>query len=341
MAGGDGLAVFGCAGCGAVLTAAVSEVALPMHLSDTYWETLHPPLLEAGTYAVDPEPYGPPSRPWEEIGAQEAAARGIFAPFGHLSDGPSDTVLLAPGDMRGTGLIAERTEGYCMGINGSGGPNLACLGCGLPVGSRIDDCGQWQVVRLLPQAVVRLPAPPERPVMDWAELSADGALGHRLSEYQDILAGVALAHVVVAARGGPVEVAPGPVAELLGPALAALLPSGEGAKRLGLAGPGLGEPAAELVLVPVHPQTGQMWQPSGGAVAVPVETTLWAELAFPPHRTRLPAVGGLPTGVERDDPLPPHPHSRFRPSGNAFRHTLARMPAVREPWLREIYDRRY
>jgi hypothetical protein len=59
-AGGDGLAVFGCAGCGAVLTAAVSQVALPTHLSDAYWEALHPPLLEAGTYAVDPEPYGPP-----------------------------------------------------------------------------------------------------------------------------------------------------------------------------------------------------------------------------------------------------------------------------------------
>jgi hypothetical protein len=52
------LAVFGCAGCGAVLTAAVSQVALPTHLSDAYWEALHPPLLEAGTYAVDPEPYG-------------------------------------------------------------------------------------------------------------------------------------------------------------------------------------------------------------------------------------------------------------------------------------------
>ncbi|WSP77034.1 hypothetical protein OG324_49900 [Streptomyces sp. NBC_01236] len=333
------MAVFGCAGCGAVLTAAVSEVTLPIHLSGAYWETLHPPLLEAGTYAVDPEPYGPPWRPWGEIGAQEAAARGVFAPIGTLSDGPSDTVLLAPGDMCDTGLIAERPEGYCMGINGSGGPNLACLGCGLPVGSRIDDCGQWQVVRLLPQAVVRLPGPPERPVMDWAELLADGVLWHGLSEYRDIPAGVALAHVVVAAGGGPVEVAPGPVAELLGRALAALLPSGEGAKRLDLVGPGLGEPAAALVLVPVHPQTGEVWRPSGGAIAVPVEAALWAELAFPPHRTRLPVAGGLPAGVERDDPLPPHPQLPFRPSCDAFRHTLARMPAVREPWLRAIYDR--
>ncbi|NUP37659.1 MAG: hypothetical protein HOY76_11750 [Streptomyces sp.] len=35
-----------------------------------------------------------------------------------------------------------------------------------------------------------------------------------------------------------------------------------------------------------------------------MDAALWAELAFPPHRTRLPVVGGL------------------------------LMPAVREPWLR-------
>ncbi|QEU97202.1 hypothetical protein CP970_08645 [Streptomyces kanamyceticus] len=324
-----------------MLTAAVSEVALRIHLRDTHWERLHPPLLEVGTYAVDPEPYGPPWRTWEECGAQEAAARGIFAPSGNLSDGPSDTVLLAPGDMRGTTLILERAAGYCMGIDGRDGPNLACLSCDLPVGTRIDDCGCWQVVRLLPQAIVRLPGPPERPVMDWPELLGSSALWQRLGEYRDIPAGVALAHVVVAAKGCPVEVAPGPAADLLGPTLAALLPAREGAKRLGLAGPGLGGSAAELVLVPVHPQTGEMWQPSGGAVAVPVEATLWAELASPTHRVRLPTVGGLPTGVERDDPLPPHPRTRFRPSGDAFRRTLARLPAVREPWLREIYDRGY
>jgi hypothetical protein len=93
-----------------------------------------------------------------------------------------------------------------------------------------------------------------------------------------------------------------------------------------------------LVLVPVHPQTGQVWQPRGGAVPVPMDAALWAELALPPHRTRLPVVGGLPAGVERDDPLPPHPWYPFQPSREAFRFTLARMPTVREPWLRAIYD---
>jgi len=63
--------------------------------------------------------------------------------------------------------------------------------------------------------------------------------------------------------------------------------------------------------------------------------------AFPSHRTRLLVVGGLPEGVERDDPLPPHPPMPFLPSMEAFRHTLARLPAVREPWLRAIHDRGY
>lgn len=337
------MAVFGCGGCGAVLTAAVSEVALPIHLADTHWETLHPPLLEAGSYAVDPAPYGPPgagSGHTDQVGARAAAERGRYAPFGALSEGPSGSVLLAPGDVRGTRLILERAGGYCMGIDGRDGPNLACLDCDLPVATRVDDCGCWQVVRLAPQAVVRLPGPPERPVMDWAELLASGALRHRLSEFRDIPAGAALAQVVVAAQGAPVRAAPGPVAELLGRALGALLPAGAGgAKRLDLAGPGFGEPVADLVLVPVHPQTGDVWQPRAGAVPVPMDAALWAELAFPEHRTRLPAVGGLPAGVERDDPLPPHPRYPFRPSGEAFRYTLARTTAVREPWLRAIYDR--
>ncbi|MER5888756.1 hypothetical protein ABT160_33440 [Streptomyces sp. NPDC001941] len=317
-------------------------MALPIHLADAHWEMLHPPLMEAGSYAVDPAPSGPPWRQWDAVGAREAAEQGRFAPFGALPEGPSDTILLAPGDLRGTRLILERAGGYCRGIDGRDGPNLACQGCDLPVGSRMDDCGCWQLVRLLPQAVVRLPGPPERPVMDWAELLGTGALWHRLSEYGDIPVGVALARVVAAAGGAPVEVALGPLAELFGRALGVLLPAGDGAgegtKRLDLAGPGFGEPAADLVVVPVHPQTGDPWQPSAGAEPVPMDAALWAELAFPPHRTRLPVVGGLPPGVERDDPLPPHGYP-WQPSVGAFRYTLAGMPAVREPWLRALYDR--
>ncbi|MFE7764710.1 hypothetical protein [Streptomyces sp. NPDC057438] len=71
-----------------------------VHLADTHGETLHPPPLEAGSYAVDPVPYGPPWRQWDEVRPHEAAEQGRFPPFGSLSDGPSGTVLLAPGDLR-------------------------------------------------------------------------------------------------------------------------------------------------------------------------------------------------------------------------------------------------
>jgi hypothetical protein len=33
------------------------------------------------------------------------------------------------------------------------------------------------------------------------------------------------------------------------------------------------------------------------------------------------------------------PRSLFRPDERVFLATLARLPAVREPWLREIYER--
>lgn len=61
-------------------------------------------------------------------------------------------------------LILEKCEGYCRGVDGRAGPNLACAGCGRAVATRIDDCGSWQTVWLEPDAVVRgssgLPAGP-------------------------------------------------------------------------------------------------------------------------------------------------------------------------------------
>ncbi|BCL26805.1 hypothetical protein GCM10017557_16640 [Streptomyces aurantiacus] len=44
-------------------------------------------------------------------------------------------------------------------------------------------------------------------------------------------------------------------------------------------------------------------------------------------------------GVERDDPLPPYAWYRFAPSRERFRYPLSRLPAVREPWPRAVYDR--
>ncbi|MGW0633368.1 hypothetical protein [Streptomyces sp. NPDC002758] len=63
--------------------------------------------MEPGTYAVDPEPSGPPWRPWNEIGVDEAEARGVFAPVYALSFGSPGAIVVAPGDTRGTILIPE------------------------------------------------------------------------------------------------------------------------------------------------------------------------------------------------------------------------------------------
>ncbi|WP_420708070.1 hypothetical protein [Streptomyces sp. 142MFCol3.1] len=37
----------------------------------------------------------------------------------------------------------------------------------------------------------------------------------------------------------------------------------------------------------------------------------------------------------RDDPPTPRPRHAFQVDVETFRHTLARLPAVRNPWLRE------
>ncbi|WP_280724784.1 hypothetical protein [Kitasatospora sp. MAA4] len=341
------MAVFACARCGAALTAAVSQIALPVHAHQTYGHELLPALMEPGTYAVDPEPSGPPWRLWSEIGVQEAEARGVFAPVGALPFGAPGAIVLAPGDTCGTVLIPERCDGYCMGLDGRDGPNLACANCGQAVATRIDDCSYWQAVRLAPDAVRRLPtADPARRTVTWEALAEERQGTPPVeppgvwSPWWEAAVGSALAHLLVASAGAPVAVPDGLAANTFGRVLDALLPQGLPAKRVALAGPGLPapDPALDIALVPQHPQTGRAWQPSGTAVAVPLAADVWMHLAFHNERSLVPVTGGTPEGVLRDDPLPMHPWRLFRPDSGVFLHTLARVPAVRQPWLRGIYD---
>ncbi|MFF4929478.1 hypothetical protein ACFY2H_11415 [Streptomyces griseofuscus] len=68
-------------------------------------------------------------------------------------------------------LIPDKCEGYCQGVDGRAGPNLACAGCGRAVATRLDDCGMWQMVWLEPGAVVRRPSGlPAGPPPDWDDL---------------------------------------------------------------------------------------------------------------------------------------------------------------------------
>lgn len=313
------MTVFGCASCGAAVSTALCRVALPVH-----W------------------------RCWEEVGAVEAEARGVYAPVFALSFGAPGAIVIAPGDVRGLVLIPERCEGLCCGVDGRAGPNLACARCGRPVATRVDDCSLWQAVWFDPGAVLRLSEddPADRPIAWEAAMRElqDVPLLDLPGEWSprwDAATGAALAHLLAASAGTPVALPGGLATELFGRALAALLPRGNPTERLSFAGPGLPAPTdcTDLLLVPRHPRTGEPWRPSPTARLVPVPAEIWARIAFPETRVLVPAPGSLPDGVLRDDPLPAHPRSPFRPDGALFLTTLARLPAVRRPWLRDVYDR--
>ncbi|MET9387900.1 hypothetical protein ABZY09_44660 [Streptomyces sp. NPDC002928] len=356
--------VFVCTGCGAELTAPLSQVALPVHARQKYGNGVQlPVLMESGTFAVDPEPSGPPWRRWEEIDPDEAAARGIYAPVYALSDGAPGAIVIAPGDTRGTVLIPEKRGGACCGIDGADGPNMACEVCGLPVASRIDDCSLWQAAWLAPNAIRRLPVDgAEDAPLSWAELMDNGkgtspfepmtmTWGSRLglnnfwswSPQWEAAAGRALAHLLAASEGRPVTVPDGLIQEVFQPALDTLLPAGLPTRRAVLAGPGRPAPDtdADILFVPTHPQTGETWTPAGPAASaylVPLPFGIWLWLAFPEPYLPIPASGSMPDGVFRDDPPAPRPNHLFWVDRGAFQHTLARLPAVRTPWLREILE---
>lgn len=339
--------MFACARCAAELTVPVSRVVLPVH-SSHHGHDMLPALMESGTYAVDPEPSGPPWRPWHEVGAAEAAARGVFAPVSRLSFGAPGAIVVAPGDTRGTVLIPERCAIGCLGLDGRDGPNLACVRCGLEVATRLDDCSYWQAVRFQPRAVRRLPVdgPVRRPAYrDARTYDRRGTPPVDTRGMWDLrweaAAGAALAHLVAASAGMSVALLDGPVAATFGRALGELLPAGPPVRRAALVGPGLpgSDREPDIALVPRHPDTGVAWQSFGTAHIVPVVTDVWMRLAFHRDPLRLPATGRMPDGVLPDDPLPPHPWRAFRPDFRVFLHTLSRLPAVRQPWLRGIYDR--
>ncbi|WP_240136483.1 hypothetical protein [Streptomyces sp. MUM 178J] len=353
--------VFVCVGCGAELTTLLSRVALPAHAHQNYGNGLQlPVLMESGTFAVDPEPWGPPWRRWEEIHPDEAVARGIYAPLYALSDGAPGSIVIAPGDARGTLLIPERAGDHCCGLDGADGPNMACEACGMPVASRIDDCSLWQAVWLVPNAVRRLlvdgadtvpltwaklleegkSTPPYEPIATWSS-----PLGRNhfwsWSPQWEAAAGQALAHLLAASEGRPVTVPDSLSKKVFQRALDALLPARPPARRAVLAGPGQPAPDADadIILVPTHPQTGQTWTPADPATSaypVPLPFGVWLWLAFPKPHLPLPASGGVPDGVLRDDPPAPLPQHSFRADSGTFLHTLVRLPAVRSPWLRQI-----
>ncbi|HXA62237.1 MAG TPA: hypothetical protein VNW94_24060 [Streptosporangiaceae bacterium] len=108
--------------------------------------------------------------------------------------------------------------------------------------------------------------------------------------------------------------------------------------NLALAGPCLSTTDTDIAMVPQHPQTGEAWPLPGAGQAVPIAADVWMYLAFHHDRRPVPGAGGIPDGVRRDDPPPLLPSQPFRPDWRVFLDTLARLPEVRQPWLRAIYD---
>ncbi|MER7582527.1 hypothetical protein [Kitasatospora sp. NPDC097691] len=278
--------VFACEGCGAALTAPLSRVPFPVYAGSSYGNGHPMPvLMESGTYAVDDDP-----------------AR------------PARSIVIAPGDAHGTAVVQRRELGACCGIDGRYGPNVTCAGCGRKVATRVDDCSLWQATWLEPDAVRPVPAGPARAVADWAELTAWWCATEpwdhrgRLQPRWEWETAVTLAHVVAAADGSPVTVPDGLLADVFRVLLDQVLPPGRPPKRLALLGPGLllPEPLPDIAVVPRHPQTGEPWPTPPGVAAAPLDVGYWTHLARFRDRLLRPVTGGLPPGVERDDPLPPH-----------------------------------
>ncbi|WP_283138867.1 hypothetical protein [Rhizohabitans arisaemae] len=209
--------------------------------------------------------------------------------------------------------------------------------------TRVDDCALWQVVWLEPQAVRPIVVDAPRPVLGWEELQK--VLPERpplesqgwWSPVWEAATAVALAHLLAVSEGVRVTVPDGLLADVFRRALDTLLPPEPPAKSLALAGPGLSSTVADIELVPLHPQTGEIWASDAEAV-VPLAADVWMYLAFNDSRRLLPAMRRLPEGVYRDDPLPLLPSRLFHHDRYVFLGTLERLPEVRQPWLRAIYD---
>ncbi|MFI1586167.1 hypothetical protein [Embleya sp. NPDC020630] len=345
--------VFVCAGCDAELTVALSRVCLPVHARQVYGNGVQlPVLMEPGTFALDPDPWGRPRRTQDEP----------RVPADALPGAECGDVVIAPGDIRGTRLIPDMRGGACCGVDGADGPNLVCTACGLPVATRIDDCSLWQAVWLDAHAVRRVrvgvdPAPssweelteksegtsPVAPIATWGGRRFGSNHYWSWSPQWEAAAGRALAYLLVASEGRPVRVPDGLTADMFRRALDTVLPAGPPARCAVLAGPGHPAPdGSGIVLVPVHPQTGRAWTPTrraASAYPVPLPLGVWQWLTSPRPHTPIPASGRVPRHVLRDEQPPLLPNGPFRADRGTFERTLLRLPAVHARRLREVLAR--
>jgi len=138
------MTVFGCVSCGVVVTAEVSEVPYPDGEVVVLEERAEaPPRVRQGTFAVAPEPFGPPYEPLPD------------RPQVLVSAGPRATILVHPDDVVGLRHHPDpsRLNGCCR-LDGADGLNLVCGGCGAEIATEVSDCwASWHDLRLHPDAV--------------------------------------------------------------------------------------------------------------------------------------------------------------------------------------------
>ncbi|MFD4668906.1 hypothetical protein ACFWNN_04175 [Lentzea sp. NPDC058450] len=136
------MTAFACKACGTVVTADLTEVAFP---ADAPGDEPPVPRLDRGTFALDPDPFGPPSEPSPDN------------PQIHVWAGPRETVLIHPEDARNLRRHRDRSRlNGCCDLDGLDGPNLVCGNCGAELATERSDCWvTWHDVRLQPEAVTR------------------------------------------------------------------------------------------------------------------------------------------------------------------------------------------
>ncbi|WP_430786344.1 hypothetical protein [Actinoplanes sp. G11-F43] len=336
------MTVFGCGACGAALSVPVSPVTLPEHAShrSSYGPGSHDPVLEPRTYAVDPLPCGPPFRRWDQLAGGEAEALGWYAPRSGISGGPAGRVLLTPGDVRGMVIDPARDgDGGCCGLAGYQ-LNTVCAACGTAVAAWADDCGYPREVWLDPRATrVIDDGPGPHPPLSWTDLAEhrpgippaepEGYWNHVWT----VAAGAATAHLLAVSGGARIRIPDPLTAAIFRPVLDRLAGSGP-ERTLTLAGPGRAAADGDFALVPVHPQTGEIWPVDPPVKPVPLAWDVWSHLAY--HRDPRPAGRSVPLPPEAKAELLP---GLFFPDDPTFFRVLARRPEVRQPWLRAVYDR--
>jgi hypothetical protein len=138
------MTAFACGTCGATVTADLVEVPFPED-AETHEDNAAPePRVRRGTFALAPDPFGPPYEP------------SPHSPQIHVPAGPRATVLVHPDDVQNLSRHPDpsRLNGCCH-LDGLDGPNLVCTGCGAEIATEQSDCWvSWHDLRLQPQAVV-------------------------------------------------------------------------------------------------------------------------------------------------------------------------------------------